>query len=246
MGRRKKNGSSVLVGLVDDFYEHQAGGDPGKLKYSALEKYARSRGVQASWHDFRRDGEVLRRIRELRERREPEASPQIVPAYKSLDIEGMLRNARTAEELKRKLFELDCYWKKAYDDAVGFMEENRKLSAQKSRCEAELRRLELEKEEQAALTVSMETRIRKLEKENAYLRRTLRECLYPAVADELLRESGLSSGKSGVVRPDAFPRLIEGDTPQPFDGVQVPASKEPNRQERLLSVMKEQASRHGK
>ena len=242
MGRRKKNGSSVLVGVVDDFYEHEAGGDPGKLKYSALEKYARSRGVQASWYDFRRDGEVLRRIRELRERREPEENPPIIPAYKSLDIEGLLRNARTAEELKRKLYELDCYWKKAYEDAVGLMEENRKLSAEKSRCEKELFRLAQEKEEQTAT----EARIRKLEKENAYLRRTLRECLYPAVADELLRESGLSSGKSGVVRPDALPRLIEGDTPQPFDGVQVPASKEPNRQERLLSVMKEQASRHGK
>lgn len=242
MGRRKKNGSSVLVGIVDDFYEREAGGDPGKLKYSALEKYARSRGVQASRYDFWRDGEVLRRIRELRERREPEENPPIIPAYKSLDIEGLLRNVRTAEELKRKLYELDCYWKKAYEDAFGLMEENRKLSAEKSRCEEELFRLAQEKEEQTAT----EARIRKLEKENAYLRQTLRECLYPAVADELLRESGLSSGKSGVIRPDALPRLIEGDTPQPFDGVQVPASKEPNRQERLLSVMKERANRHGR
>lgn len=243
MGRHKKNDSSVLLGIVNDFYEHEAGGECGKLKYSALEKYARSRGVQASWYDFRRDSEVLSRIRELRERRERQDTAPVIPAYKSLDIEGLLCNTRTMEELKQKLYELDCYWKKAYDSAARFMEENQRLSAQESHCERELRRLAREKEEESALRVSMETQIRKLEKENAYLRRTLREYLYPAIANELVRESGLPSGKSGAVRPDAFPRLIEGDTPKPFDGIQRPMLKGPSRQERLLSAMKEQVNR---
>ena len=80
MGRRKKNDSSVLVGVVNDFYAHEAGGDPGKLKYSALAKYAQSKGVAAKWYDFQRDEAVARSIQELREWPEPEETQPVVPA----------------------------------------------------------------------------------------------------------------------------------------------------------------------
>lgn len=242
MGRRKKNDSSVLVGVVNDFYAEEAGGDPGKLKYSALAKYAQSKGVVARWYDFQRDEAVARRIQELRKWPEPEENQPVVPAYKSLDIEELLRNCRTAEELKRKLYELDGYWKKAYENAAEWTEQNRKLSAKAIRVEAEVRRLEREKAELEAALGAEKSRTKRLREETAYLRRTLREYLYPAVADELLG----NENPSDTVRPDAFPKLIEGAAPQPFDGVQLPLPKEPDRQERLLDAMRKQVRNHGK
>lgn len=242
MGRRKKNDSSVLVGVVNDFYAHEAGGDPGKLKYSALAKYAQSKGVAAQWHDFQRNEAVTRRIRELREWPEPEENQPVVPAYKSLDIKELLRNCRTAEELKRKLYEPDGYWKKAYENAAEWTEQNRKLSAKAIRVEAEVRRLEREKAELEAALGAEKSRTKRLREKTAYLRPTLREYLYPAVADELLGSANPSDAKNKTVRPDAFPKLIEGTAPQPFDGVQRPLPKEPDRQERLLDAMRN----HGK
>lgn len=246
MGRRKKNDSSVLVGVVNDFYADEAGGDPGKLKYSALAKYAQSKGVAAKWYDFQRDEAVARRIQELREWPEPEENQPVVPAYKSLDIEELLRNCRTAEELKRKLHELDGYWKKAYESAAEWMEQNRKLSGKAIRVEAEVRRLEREKADLEAALGAEKSRTKRLREETAYLRRTLREYLYPAVADELLGSANPSDAKNETVRPDAFPKLIEGAAPQPFDGVQQPLPKETDRQERLLDAMRKQARNHGK
>lgn len=245
MGRHKKNDSSVLVGIVNDFYQTEACGNPGKLKYSALAQYAQSRGIQADWYDFRRDGAVLRRIQELRERVEPEEAEPFVPAYKSLDIEELLRNSRTVEDLKRKLYELDGYWKKAYERIVNVMSSNQRMSVRKSRDDAEIHRLELENERLISSIALMESKMKELEKEGAYLRGILRRYLYPSVANKLLGESGLSKGECDAVRPESFSELIEGDTPEPFDGMRQSASKERNRQEELLAAMRKQVNGDG-
>lgn len=240
MGRHKKNDSGVLVGIVNDFYTDAAGGNPEKLKYSALARFAQARGIQADWYDFRRDSAVLRRIQELREQSSMENDAAIVPAYKSLDIEELLRSSRTSEELKRKLYELDCYWKKIYEHAARVTTQNFEMSLEKDAYDEKIRRLESEKEQLALSAASSSAQIKRLREETAYLRKALREYLYPSVANKLLREYNLPAEGSGSVRPEAFVRLIEGSTPQPFNGFQQPVSKAPDRCVQLLDAMRKQ------
>lgn len=239
MGRHKKNTSAVLVGLVDSFYETEAKGDARRLKFSNLARYAESQGVQAAWYDFQRDETVARRITELQEKQLETDSFSVVAAYKTLDIEALLNNCRTLDELKKGLYELDRYWKCAYDSYVQLSEQNRKLTEQAQDLSQKIVALS-EKADAAAQEASA------LQRENKYLRRVIRENLYPAVANELLRMAHLPTEENHTVRPDALPHLIEGDTPQSLGGVQQAQPKKPSHQEQLLADMLAQVKKHGK
>ena len=238
MGRHKKNESAVLVQLVDRFFETEAMGDVRRLKYSNLARYAEAQGVHAAWYDFQRDKAVVRHIEELHKLSPSTDSPTTVAAYKSMDIEALLNNCRTMEDLKRKLYELDCYWKKAYDDSVRAANHNRDIIARAQEMEQKLDAL-------SEASEASERQMNALRRENAYLRRMLRENLYPAIANELLRENHLPAAENETVRPDAFPHLIEGGVPQPLNGVQQPQQKKLSRQEQLLADMRRQVKEHG-
>lgn len=238
MGRHKKNESAVLVRLLNQFYETQARGDIRRLKYSNLARYAEEQGVHAAWYDFQRDKAVVQRMEELRTVQAGEP-PIVTAAYKSLDIEALLKRCRTMEELKRMLCELDGYWKRAYDDSVELSHQNRDAAARTQELEKKLDALSETLEE-------LEQQMRALRRENTWLRRMLRENLYPAIADQLLSESNSSSAVPETVRPEAFSRLIEGNVPLPLNGVQQPQPQKMSRQEQLLADMRRQVKEHGK
>lgn len=237
MGRPKKNESSTLVEIVNDYYETEARGNIRKLKFSNLAKHAEKKGIQAAWYDFQRDSAVLQKIAELRALEQPALEASIVPAYKSLDIEALVNQCGTVEELKRKLFELDQYWKKTYDEAVKTAEEDRSLAGKQQELERDMRNLSQKLEE-------AEAKARKLEQENVYLRRVIRDNLYPAVANELLRQTNLPVLENETVRADALPRLIEGNVPQPIGGIQEPRNRALTKQEQLLADMQIQVRKY--
>ena len=239
MGRPKKNESALLVEIVDEFYANEANGDVRRLKYSSLARYAEKRGIQAAWYDFQRDEAVVQRIAELSALGKKTDELPVVPSYKSLNIEALLYHCSTAEELTQQLYELDCYWKKVYNDSVRMAAEDRSLAAKAQKQERE--KAELSERLDAA-----ECQIKALQRENVYLRRMLRENLYPAVANELLRASHLPAPENETVCPDAFPHLIEGDIPQPLGGIQHPQPRKMTHQEQLLADMREQVKKHGK
>lgn len=133
------------------------------------------------------------------------------------------------------LCELDGYWKRAYDDSVELSHQNRDAAARTQELEKKLDALSETLEE-------LEQQMRALRRENTWLRRMLRENLYPAIADQLLGETNLSS----TVPPEAFSRLIEGNVPLPLNGVQQPQPQKMSRQEQLLADMRRQVKEHGK
>lgn len=238
MGRPKKNDSEALVRVVDDYYSNVAKGDARRLKYSNLAKHAEKIGIQAAWYDFQRDAAVLQRIAELRDLEQNESGTAAVPAYKNLDIEALLNHCGTVNELKERLLELDQYWKKIYDEAVKTSVQDRDLSGR-------IQNLEQEKTECSRKLSDADSRIKALERENAYLRRMIRDNLYPAVADELLKDSNLPVTGNKTVMPEALSRLIEGNAPQPLETAQQPQHKKLTRQEQLVEDMRKQVKEHG-
>ena len=111
MGRPKKVSSEEMVKLLEAYYESDGCGDPSRLKFSKLEIYAAGQGIKAKAYDFKRDAKVRQRIRELEQEHEILLEQQMDTAYKTLDIEGILKKCRTVDDIITALQGMDDYWK---------------------------------------------------------------------------------------------------------------------------------------
>lgn len=239
MARPKKNNSQSLVNLTVEFYEQEGNGDPSRLRYTALAAYAKSRGYNVEEYHFRRDAAVRAAIEEIQTAKESQARDAMVAAYKNIDIDALIRHCSDLEDLKQKIAGLDYYWRGVYEEAMKTKRENEELRciADDQREKQELRR----KVEQLQAEMEEARAERKhLLEENACLRQFLRKNVYPALAEELLRQEGLPVPENRTVRPEALGVLIEGDYPQAFTGKQGTVSSEADRQAQLLARMKEQ------
>ena len=239
MGRPKKNHSQTLVSLVVDFYEQEACGNPSKLRFTALAAYARSRGYEAEAYDFRRDAAVREKIDEITARQETQSRETMTAAYRNIDLDALFRHCPDLETLKRNIHGLDDYWRRVYEEMVEVKRENDRLRHAPNHLQ-EMQALQETYEQLQEEMDRLKSEHRQIQDENAYLRRFLRNRLYPAVAEELLRQENLPVPENKTVKPTAFDTLIEGNSPQTFSGAQGEPEKKESRQERLLNQMKEQ------
>ena len=239
MGRPKKTDSGMLVQLVEEFYETEAKGNPSRLKYTDMAAFAKDKGYAIEAYDLRRDENVRRKLEELKALHDQGEAEQLVSAYRNLDVDALLRHAGGIEDLKSSIRSLDAYWRRIYDESISVKRENERLS-QNIENRQEVQKLRNEVEALSSKQVELQGENRRLAAENAYLKRVLRSSLYPAVAQELLRQDKLPVPDNHTVRPDALPMLIEGRTPQPFTGEQEQTPKPLTHQEKLLSQMKDQ------
>lgn len=221
MARPKKTDSTELMRIVDAYFTTEAAGNPALLKCSLLEKYACKAGSKAKAYDFRRDEQVRKRMDELREIAGNEAAPIVGKdhAYKSLDINRILGVRRDPDELARVLGEIDQGWKKVYDEAVRSSELIADLQLQardlKTKNEAVTQSLEESEKENKKLRGEA----RRLEAENRYLRKMLREYLYPALANEILVEENQIQNPDTQVTEKAREELIDGKIPSGVSAV---------------------------
>ena len=114
MARPRKIETDEMIRIVESYYE--SNGDPGKLKYSLLEKYATSMGIDVKAYDFKRNPEVRRRMEELRGSAATAGLAAI--AYKSIDVDALLNRNYTKEMLKNSIIELDETWRRVYERAA--------------------------------------------------------------------------------------------------------------------------------
>jgi len=246
MARPKKIDSLMLVKIVEEFYEEEANGNPSRLKFSRIEAYAAKKGCGAKAYDFSRDQCVRKRILELTEMAALSSREMAAAAYKSLDIDQMVRGCSSLEELKKSLYEMDQYWKNVYLSSSEAAKRDRQLLAEKSCYEERITKLLEENKKLSERAAADGKEARSLQRENVYLRRMLKTYLYPNVANEILRESHLPVTKNTAVRPETFHELIEGTRPLPFGGAPAEKPKPMTRQEQLLEEMKNQVQQNGK
>lgn len=240
MARPKKMESARLVHLVEDFFANEAAGDPARLQYSQLERYAKKCGVDIQAYDLRRDDAVRQRIAQLREFSLGQTGSAAAVAYKSLDVEDFIRRCSDLSSLKRCLMEMDEYWKRVYESAVSLLGENKALKRERRVSEAKTDELAVELKALASQLQGLTLENKKLHQENCYLKKQLKTYLYPALADELLRQEHLPAKENTSVKTIAFSELIDGATPSPFSGIGVSDEKAVTRQEQLLAQMKAQ------
>ena len=244
MGRPKKNEEELLVKLTVDFYEQESGGDLSKLKYTRLAEYAKSRGYKnIEERHFRREPAVQEKVAELKSLDEKRHNDEAVTAYKNLDVGELLAKSRSVAELKRKISGLDNYWREVYERSLRLEQENRKL---KSRPDHEkiLRELETKKQMLSETVQDRDQTIRYLEKEITYLKSCLRKYLYPAVAENILKDEGYNKAcESDKVNPKTVSQMIEAPYPQKYSGIAPDNKNTVSRIGRLLDEMQKEVDR---
>lgn len=239
MARPKKLSDADMIKIVNSFYE--SNGDPSMLKCSFLEEYAISIGADVKAYDFRRSKAVRARMDELKNL-SPLSSDTGAISYKNLDVDAFLNRNNTTTMLRNSLLELDGTWRRIYEKAVVLSQKNESLLTEIFSKNNEIKKLVLEKE--AAETEIKELGIssNKLLLENRYLKKMLKQYLYPAIANEILLKENVLEQVDTEVTPAAMNKMTEATVPSSFSS-SVAADREIlSREELLLERMKKQIS----
>ena len=171
---------------------------------------------------------------------------QMDTAYKTLDIEGILKKCRTVDDIITALQGMDDYWKRTCEHASSVINRDKKFMSEKASYESRVRKMEQELEECQKKIQDIQADAKRYEQENIYLRRILKTHLYPALANELLRESNLPVPDNTSVRPESFEKLIDGKFPSAFEGAQGVSEKKPDWKERLQNALESQVDKNGR
>jgi cell division protein FtsB len=165
-------------------------------------------------------------------------------AYKSIDVDALLNRNYTREMLKSSIIELDETWRRVYVQAADLSRTNTSLlsalakkeqafgaiTAEKDTCEEQIKSL---KHDLAALAV-----------ENRYLRKSLREYLYPAIANEILKQEHVLEQADTEVLPEAMAALADSGAPLSFSASVAQDKSAISREEAILKRVEDRV--HGK
>jgi len=209
------------------------------MKCSRLEAYAHSLGFDIKAYDFRRSDEVRRRIEELRNTIWVSGGNDAV-AYKSMDVDALIIRNNTPEKLKNSLLEMDETWRGVYEKAAALSSKNAALLSSLAAKERKIETVLAEKDSLAERLHPLEQSERALSTENRYLRKALREYLYPAIANEILKEENVLEQVDTKVTPVAMSAFADSSMPSSFSNAVAQDRQMVSRSERLLALMENQ------
>ena len=221
MARPRKMTTEQMISVVDSYYLTRAEDNEKHMKCSLIAAYAVELGYRAAGYDFARNMEVREHIERMKCFAEVQAENQmyekIATAYKNLDIDGFIRRNSEYTQLAKALAELDAYWKRIYEHAEMISTQNKKLMKEKAGYEAALKKSVAMGEQLKADKTDLSVKNSKLSAENRYLRKMLRTYLYPAVADEILKNENEPPQTDTEVTKAAVCDFIENGIPKSFD-----------------------------
>ena len=213
MGRKKIITDEALIALIDDYFYRVIDGNVNQLKLPAVGAYVRHNGYpELKDYIIRRSEAALAHIQELKAEPEDEALLSLV-SFKTIDVDEFIEKNHGEAAMKRALSELSLYYKhiaesavkinEKYKAAVNTSNENEKtykeaLKTSEAICENEKRLKEENKS---------------LKHENKRLRDIVDTYVYPEIANELLKQSGLIKETQGIVDEIALSdNIIKADT----------------------------------
>ena len=206
MGRRPDMDPEALVSIVDSFFI-STGGDPERITFTALSRYAAGQGLSIPEQKFRRCPAVVRRKEELTAlgRGAPAGVPETVPGFATPDIREGLRRCRDTAEAEAWLSGLSDSWHALYRRKTELELEDRKNK------EEILRLKNMADAEKAGYARS----VRELADESSVLKAQVRELMkiineyiYPTAAMMLLKKRIPSLVPDTAVDLDAVMGLL--------------------------------------
>ena len=206
MGRRPDMDPEELVSLLDSFFI-STGGDPDRITFTALSRYAADRGLSIPEQKFRRCQAVVRRKEELSalQAGPPSAVQEAVPGFATPDIREGLRRCRDTAEAEAWLSGLSDSWHALYRRKIELELENRKnreeLLDLKSSADAEKARHARSVRELADRNGVLKAQVRELMK-------IINEYIYPSAAKILLKKRIPSLEVDSAVNEEALRGLL--------------------------------------
>ena len=206
MGRRPDMDPEALVSIVDSFFI-STGGDPERITFTALSRYAAGQGLSIPEQKFRRCPAVVRRKEELRALQAGAlvSVPETVPGFATPDIREGLRRCRDTAEAEAWLSGLSDSWHALYRRKTELELEDRKNK------EEILRLKDMADAGKAVYARS----VRELADESSVLKAQVRELMkiineyiYPAAAMMLLKKRIPSLVPDTAVDLDAVMGLL--------------------------------------
>lgn len=235
MARPRKLSTEEMLHIVDSYYE--TNGDPDMLKCSFLEEYAISLGVNVKAYDFRRNESVRKRMEELRVIGGTGNAGAI--AYKGMDVDALLNRSRTREALRNSLLELDETWRRVYERAAVLTQRNTSLLADIFAKKQELEALTAQNSELESVNSMLKKSSNLLVLENRYLKKMLKQYLYPAIANEILISENVLEQADTIVAGEAMANLVDPAIPASFSSSVAVDTAMLSREEALLERMKD-------
>jgi hypothetical protein len=219
MSRPRKMTTEQMISVVDSYYLTRADANEKLMKCSLIAAYAVELGYRAEGYDFARNMEVREHIERMKCFAEVEAEryqtrKAIMPAYKSLDIAGFIRNNRETTIIAKALAELDAYWKRIYEQAEKMATQNNVLMKEKVGYETLMKAEASARDSLDSDNTELSALNNKLAAENRYLRKMLRIYLYPAVANEILMKENVLKECDTQVSDAAVRDMTEFSAPQ--------------------------------
>ena len=205
MGRKRTIDDAKLLILIDEFFRTECMQGSKKIKLPRLTEYVQKNGFPSFRVETLRRNKVARdHIDELN--KQISTPSDLIPVYKSLDVDAFLINNQSHSSLRAALSSLDTYYRKLFEYAV---------EIDKKYKDAQKRILSLESE--VALLKDQEGPLKKrvfmAEAEQKRLKGIVNDYVYPNIANALLAKDGeLVHTKTGIDSEKLSARTITSNT----------------------------------
>ena len=221
MARPRKITTEQMIEIVDTYYHMRCDGNEKLLKCSLIAKFAQELDFDVKEYDFARNLEVrehIERWKVFAETTKEVYGRKYKPtSYKNLDIDAFLRINGNSTKLADALRELDGSWLRIYESYEEVTRQNWVLMHEKAKREKLLREKDENIDRLNAAISEFITENNKLSIENRYLRKVLRKYLYPALADEILKNENDSPPTNTLATDIAITDFIEDGVSASFE-----------------------------
>jgi len=221
MARPRKITNEQMIAIVDTYYHTHCDGNEKLLKCSLIAKFAQELGFDVKEYDFARNMEVrehIERWKVFAETTKEVYGRKYKPtAYKSLDVDAFLRTNGNPAKLADALRELDGSWMHIYESYEEVTRQNWVLIHEKAKRKKLLREKDEDIDRLNSGISEFITENNKLSIENRYLRKMLRKYLYPALADEILKNENDPPPTNTLATDIAITDFIEDGISSSFE-----------------------------
>lgn len=214
MGRRKLITDEQIIEMIDKFYIEQYEGEASLLKVPAIGTYIRNHGYPDCKDYLIRRSEAAQEYIEKLKAAQDGNELNILSTYKTIDVDEFIEHNHSKTAMKKALSELNMYYKSVSDAASKMHKKNIELEEKIKKSSSNIKISNEQTKHYEQEITDLKHINKALRDENKNLRIIIDTYVYPEIANELLKESGLLQDTDGIVNPEQMKsQIIHADTP---------------------------------
>ena len=213
MGRRKIITDEELLTYIERFLNERCEGKVELLKIPAIGEFIRSNGMpEVNDVIIRRNKKARNFIENLKKKQENE-DIYVISTYKTLDVDAFIQRNCSISAIKKSLTELNIYYKKISESANKICEKYKDIEKKYKTLKVENKKISEKNVEYSNQNNLFKNEIKMLKNQNKALKMIINTYVYPEIANELLKQSGILKNTGDIIDPKAIEEnIIKTDT----------------------------------